>query len=156
MTINIAEFDKLSRDEVLVLWQQTKTDLEEAKQLEMDMRKYVVSRAFPQAEEGTNTAELGNGYSLKAVVKYNYNLKDNITVKNTLTRIAQIGNSGTFVADKLVSWSPSFLLTEFRMLESNAAEGSEEAKAILKEVHSMLNVTEAAPTLSIKAPKVKK
>lgn len=157
MNTNVSNpLDALSRDEVLQAWQAAKIAVTKAQETEMAMRKYVVSRAFPLAEEGTNTAELGNGYSLKAVVKYNYNLKDNATVERTLVRISQIGNNGPFVAAKLVKTEYSFLLTEFRMLESNAAEGSEEAKAILKEVHGMLNVTEAALTLSIKEPKVKK
>ncbi len=154
--ISINPLDALSRDEVLVLWDDTKKDLEKAKEAEMTMRKYVVSRTFPNATEGTNTLDLGNGYKLKAGVKFNYNLKDNETVRNALHRIRFIGNEGPFVADRLVKIEYSFLLTEFRKLEENAESGSEEAKAILKECHNMLNITDAAPSLKITEPKVKK
>lgn len=147
--------DELSRDEVLQLWRSTKEMLETAKQAEMEMRKYVVSRAFPKPEEGVNTLDLGNGYKLKAGVKFNYNLKEISIVKEVLGRIAQVGNQGAFIAERLVKWEASFLLTEFRKLESDAEAGSEEAKVILKEVHNMLNIVPAAPTLEIKAPKVK-
>lgn len=150
------ELDKLSRNDVLMMWERTKSALEIAKTNEMDMRKYVVSRAFPTPKEGVNTLDLGNGYKLKASVKFNYNLKDNTTVENTLKRISQIGNIGPMIVDKLVKIEYSFLLTEFRILETEASFGSIDAQAILKEVHSMLNVTEAAPTLEIKEPRVKK
>lgn len=154
--IDINKLNELSRDDVLLAWQMARELLAKAKEDELEIRKYVVSRVFPEPKEGINTLELGNGYKLKAGVKFNYNLKDNTTVENTLKTISQIGNNGPFIANKLVSWTPSFLLTEFRQLESNAAEGSEEAKAILKEVYGMLNITDAAPTLEIKEPKSKK
>lgn len=154
--MNTNELDKLSRDEILMIWQCAKDNLALAKEHEMEMRKYVVSRAFPVPEEGTNTLELGNGYQLKANVKFNYNLLDNKTVEDTLDRIARIGNQGVFIAERLVSWQPSFLLTEFRKLEKEADDGSNEAKLILKECHKMLEIKDAAPTLAIKEPKAKK
>lgn len=151
-----SKYDNFDRDFILQEWNDLKAKLEFLKEQELEMRKYVVSRAFPKAEEGTNTLELGNGYQLKAQVKFNYNLKDNDTVRNTLHRIRFIGNNGPFIADHIVKIEYSFLLTEFRKLESDAEDGSEEAKAILKECHSMLNIVPAAPTLSIKEPKIKK
>jgi len=156
MTLNKDDLDKLSRDDLLVMWDAAKKDLADAKETEMEMRKYIVSRAFPTPKEGVNTLELGNGYQLKAGVKFNYNLKDTTTVKNTLYKISEIGNQGSFIANKLVSWTPNFLLTEFRQLEENANSGSLEAKEILKLCHEMLEITNAAPTLNIKEPKVKK
>ncbi len=146
--------DKLSQDELLVLWDQRKKVLAQAKEQEMDLRKYIVSRAFPQAEEGTNTIELGAGYELKAVVKYNYSLKDNDIVEKTLDKIAKIGNIGSFIAERLVSWKPSFLITEYRNLQA-AAESSNEAQEILAAIGEMLVVDDAAPTLTIKEPKKK-
>lgn len=142
--------DSLSQDQVLMEWQRTKDRLAEAKEQEMDWREYVVKRAFPDAAEGTQTQELGNGYKLKATIKYNYKLLDNDKVRNCLDRIKKIGNKGTFVADRLVSWTPNFLLTEYRELE--LAE-TDEAKAMLKICHEMLEISEAAPTVSITAPK---
>lgn len=145
--------DNLTQDQVLQAWEISKRQLINAKEREMDWRKYVVKRAFPQPVEGTNTLELGNGYALKATVKYNYKLLSNEVVENCLARIAKIGNQGSFIADRLVSWSPSFLLTEYRTLQEG---DTEEAKQILKIVNEMLEITDAAPTAEIKAPKVKK
>ncbi len=144
--------DTLSRDEVLLKWQSAKDLLAEAKENEMNWRKYAVKRAFPVMEEGTNTQPLGNGYMLKAVAKRNYKLLDNDVVRSCLARISKIGNKGSFVAERLVSWTPNFLLTEYRELE--AAE-TDDAKAMLRICHEMLVIDEAAPTLNIVAPKEK-
>lgn len=145
--------DTWTQDQCLMQWETLKRRLADAKEAEMDMRKYVVKRAFPNASEGTNTVDLGNGYSLKAAVKYNYRLLDNDKVNNCLDRIRKVGNQGTFIADRLVSWSPHFLLTEYRELQET---DTEENKTILRIVNEMLEITDAAPTLDIKAPKGKK
>jgi len=148
--------DLLDRDQVLMQWQVAKDAIEKAKAAEMEWREYVVKRAFPQKQEGTNTLELGNGYELKAVVKFNYNLADNQTVDKVLDDISKIGNEGTFIAERLVSWKPSFLLTEYRALQASAESGSAIAQQILAKIGEMLTVTDAAPTVSIKEPKRKK
>lgn len=147
--------DKLSRDEILTKWQQLKTDIETAKQAEMAMRKYIVKRAFPEATEGTNKQDLGNGYSLKAGVKFNYNLDNDLEeVEKALDDISKMGNEGAFLADRLVQWSASFLLTEYRKLcEEDATPIQRKIKARIERV---LTITEASPTLDIVAPKAKK
>src|ERR1700733_10667740 len=63
-------WDALNQDQLLMLWDGKKKALFDVKKAEMELRKYIVSRAFPSATEGTNTLELGNGYSLKAGVKF--------------------------------------------------------------------------------------
>lgn len=144
--------DSLSRDELLAIHQQLKDQIEELKKAELDLRKYIVVKAFPEAMEGTNTQELGNGYTLKAVVKKNYNLdNDNQKIWDTLERIEKIGNQGKFIAERLISWKPSFLLTEYRKLQEDANE-SEDAKAILREITDILTITDGTPTLEIKEP----
>ncbi len=67
-------FDNQSRDQLLMAWQASKDALTKAKEAELDLRKYVVSRAFPAPKEGVNTLELGEGYKLKASVKFNYKM----------------------------------------------------------------------------------
>lgn len=146
--------DSLDRDQVLAQWQKAQNDLAKCKEQEMDWRKYVVKRAFPTPSEGTNSFDLGNGKELKAVVKYNYSLADNSIVEKTLDDIAKIGNQGAFIADRLVSWSACFLLTEYRELQERAKD-SVEAQEILAKVGEMLTVSEAAPTVSIKESKKK-
>jgi len=153
---NKTTWDAMSQDQLLMKWQQLKDDAERTKSAEMEMRKYIVSRAFPNKQEGTNTQELGNNYKLKAAIKYNYTLADNDAVEAALDRISKIGNDGSFVADRLVSWRPNFLLTEYRNLQEQAESGSTSAKAILKEINAVLTISEAAPTLTIVEPKNKK
>lgn len=149
--------DNLDRDSVLLAWQQAKEVLEAAKANEMDWRKYVVRRAFPNPNEGVNTFDLGDGAKLKATVKFNYKLDaDNEKIERGLDEIKSIGNQGAFIADRLVSWTPNFLLTEYRNLQAQADDGSEEAKKMLKIVNDFLTITEGAPTLEIKEPKGKK
>lgn len=148
-------WDNMTRDELLVKHQQLKDALEKAKEAEMNLRKYIVNRVFPNATEGTNTLELGNGYKAKAVVKYNYNLDPDLDkVEDALERIARMGNEGAFIAERLVKWSADFLLTEYRKLQE--PDATEIQKAIKKEIDSVLTITEAAPTFEIKEPKVKK
>lgn len=145
-----------NRDGLLMLWQKAKDDIEKAKNFEMEIRKIAVKATFDKPKEGTNTVELGEGYKAKSVIKYNYNLADNDTVEACLDRISKIGNQGSFIADRLVRWKPNFLLTEYRQLQEEADKGDHTSKQILKEVSTMLTISEAAPTLEIIEPKVKK
>lgn len=148
--------DALDQDQLLMKHQKMQADLAALKAEELELRKYIVNRAFPSKTEGTNTLSLGSGYELKAVVKYNYKLADNEIVEKTLQLIAESSNEGPFIADRLVSWTPNFLKTEYTKLQEDAASGSESAKKILKLTEVMLEITDAAPTLSIKEPKAKK
>jgi len=146
--------DLLDRDTVLLHWQQAKDVLETAKATEMDWRKYVVKRAFPNPDEGMNTLDLGNNYQLKASVKYNYNLDtDNKKVNAMLDKLAITGNDGSFIAERLVSWKPSFLLTEYRVIQDEAEEGNQLAKQRLKIIAEALTITDGAPTVDIKENK---
>jgi hypothetical protein len=148
--------DSMTEDQLLMLWQDKKAAIEKAKEEEMDLRKYIVKREFPKPHEGTNTKELGQGYQLKAGIKYNYNLADNDTVEDCLNKISKLGNEGSFIADRLVSWKPSFLLTEYRALQESKDKGEKFASEVLDVVNEMLTITEGAPTLEIKEPKAKK
>lgn len=149
-------WDSMNEDALLLLWQQKKDAIETAKAEEMDLRKYIVKREFPKPNDGMNNKELGNGYVLKASVKYNYNLADNDTVENTLEKLSQLGNAGSAIAERLVSWKPNFLLTEYRQLQEDKEKGMKFAQEALDIINGMLTITEAAPTLEIKEPKRKK
>lgn len=146
----------VTNDGLLMLWQQTKDILAKAKEDEMEIRKTAVKIYVPTPTEGTNTVELGSGYELKAVVKFNYRLAENDIVESCLDRIAAIGNEGKFIADRLVSWTPNFLITEYRALQEEKEKGNPTAIQILNIVSEMLTITDAAPSLDIKEPKKKK
>jgi hypothetical protein len=146
----------MNEDQLLLLWEQKKRAIETAKEEELELRKYIVKREFPKPNEGMNTKELGQGYQLKAAIKYNYNLADNDTVEACLEKISAMGNAGSAIADRLVSWKPNFLLTEYRQLCEDKEKGSKFADECLKVIGEMLTITEAAPTLEIKEPKARK
>lgn len=149
-------WDSMNEDALLLLWSDKKAAIEKAKAEEMDLRKYIVKREFPKPNEGTNRKELGAGFDLKAVVKFNYNLADNDTVETTLDKLSKMGNEGMAIADRLVSWKPSFLKTEYRKLQEDAEKGSQFATTALSIINEMLTIKEAAPELEIIAPKEKK
>ena len=147
----------LDQDGMLALHQIAKDRLSFYKELEMDYRKVCVAFLVPEKSEGTHNVELGNGYTAKAKIKYNYKLdNDNDKVWAGLDRIEKIGNDGKFIAERLVSWTPNFLLTEYRQLQEDAEKGSPFAKECLKEVETFLTITDAAPELEIREPKAKK
>jgi len=149
-------YDAMNEDQLLMKHIELKQAIETAKEQEMELRKYIVSRAFPDKHEGMNTKELGAGYQLKAAVKYNYNLADNDTVEATLEKLSGMGAAGSAIADRLVSWKPAFLLSEYRQLCEDKDKGSQFASTALSVIGEMLTISEGAPTLEVKAPKAKK
>jgi hypothetical protein len=153
-----AENMPLTKDGMLMLWDYWKRNLQQAKELEMEYRKICANLLAPAKTEGTTNVELGEGWTAKVVHKYNYKLaSDNDIVWACLDKIGSIGNQGKFIAERLVSWTPNFLKTEYTTLQEEAEKGSVEAKQILNIVNSeMLTITEAAPTVEIKEPKAKK
>lgn len=142
---------------MLMLWQKSKEELQSVKEKEMEYRKICAALLVPAKSEGTTNVELGGGYKAKVVHKYNYTLPDNDKTWAALDKISAIGNEGKFIADRLVSWTPNFLKTEYTTLQEEAEKGSEQAKAILKIVNEeLITIVPAAPTLDIVEPKVKK
>jgi hypothetical protein len=143
-------------DGVLMLWERVKKALEEIKIDEMDIRKTAVKVYVPKGHEGTNNVELGSGFTLKAVIKYNYKLdSDNNKVEAALDAVAAVGNEGKFIAERLVNWTPSLSLSEYRMLVEDA-KNSAAKKEMLDAINLVLTITDGAPTLEIKEPKAKK
>lgn len=150
-------------DTVLLQWQAAKEALEAAKEAEMNLRKLAFSLGFGvNAQEGTNTVELGNGYQLKGVKKLNYKLvspKEDVTVLDAvddcIERFVHISNEGSFIADRLFKWSVDLSKTEYNRLEVEATTDPIKKK-LLDEANKVILITEAAPTLEIKAPKVTK
>lgn len=155
LTANKLPHDK---DGMLMLWKWSKQKLDHYKEIEMEHRKICAAFLVPEKTEGTVNVELGAGYKAKVVHKYNYKLdSDNDKIWSALDKISAVGNQGKFIAERLVSWTPNFLKTEYTTLQEEAAKGSQDAKAILAIVEKeMLTITEAAPTLSIVEPKAKK
>lgn len=156
----LAKYGHLDRDTALLEWQKRKEAVETARNEEMEMRKYVVLRAFPDPQEGTNRLALGNGYDLKGVIKYGYGFGEatNDEIEAVLDAIGKVGNLGALLADRLVSWTPNFLLTEYRMLEDNATSDApqQDLLTIKALIDKVLVKKDAAPTLEIVEPKSSK
>lgn len=153
----MAKYDAMDQDQVLLVWDDLKKKLTAIKADEMTMRKYVVKRAFPNANEGTNKVPLGNGYELKAGVKFNYKISGtNDEVEAALDAIALKGNEGSFIASQIITWSAEFHESKYKELVEADEAGSIFAKEMLKEINKILTITDAAPTLEIKEPKKKK
>lgn len=143
-------------DGLLMLWQRTQQILADAKADEMEIRKTAVKVYVPKPVEGMNNVDLGSGFTLKAAVKFNYKLADNKTVEDGLDKISKISNEASFIADRLIGWTPNFYVSEYREIQKAADEDSNQAKEMLRIIETFLTITDAAPTLEIKAPKVKK
>ena len=138
--MNANEFDKMDQNQLLTNWQKATTDLLIAKEHEMNMRKHIVGRLFPNAKEGTNNFNLGNGYKLTAIVKFNYKFESNDKVQEMIMEFERIGSD---ISARLVKWKPEPSITEYRKLTGMSKEIAD--KAII--------ITDATPSLEIKAPK---
>lgn len=149
-------WDAMNEDELLILWAEVKKDIETIKATELELRKYIVKREFPKAEEGTNRKSLGNGYDLKSTIKFNYKCDENDKVEAGLNKLSALGNEGAFIADRLITWTPSFKLLEYRQLCEDKEKGSKFAEDALKIISEFITITDAAPTLEIVEPKKKK
>lgn len=150
----------LNNDGMLMLHKKTKEQFDYFKNQEMEFRKICADFLVPDHKnnEGMNTVELGNGFQAKVGIKLNYKPNsNNKVIWQALEKIEKIGNKGAFIAERLFSWSPNFLLTEYRQLQEDAKDGSGEAKEMLKIIETeMITISEAAPTLEIKEPKANK
>lgn len=144
----------LTSDGMLLLWQRSEAHRDHWKATEMEYRKICAGFLVPAKTEGVNNVEIGNGYVAKVGIKFNYNLlNDNDKVWAGLEKIEALGNEGKFVAERLVSWKPSFLLTEYRQLQEDDKKGSKFAADALRVIDEILEITNAAPTLAINEPK---
>lgn len=130
-------------------WRKAEKKLADAKAEEIRLRNLAILLNFPNhtdADEGTQNAELGNGYKLKAVFKQNYNLADGDAVDAALTKMESLGAEGTFLAERIVKWKPELSLSEYRKLEP-------QYKAI---VDTVLTTKPGQASLEFVEPKSKK
>jgi hypothetical protein len=141
------------RDRLLAEWETAKTTLEAAKESEMTARKAAQAFAFgPGAREGMNNQPLANGFELKFGKKLNYKFSaSNEKIDAIEDQAAKIGNEGTFLIERIITWTPNFSKSEYNKLDASNPTHSK-IKAL---VDSVLEITEATGSLEIKAPKAK-
>jgi hypothetical protein len=130
-----------TKDGLLVLHTKLKNDLDTVKANEMEVRKLAAAMLLETVEkkEGMNNVELGGGYV--------------DCIDDCIDDFAKLDNEGPFIAQRLFIWqAPTLSVTELRKLETEAKD-SPTKQALLDRVLKVLEVSEAAPTLEIKAPK---
>lgn len=138
------------RDRLLTEWQGYAQILSTAKTDEMELRKAVVSFSTdPNKVTGTENVDLGNGWKLKAVKKENFSFVkndegkiDEAAIDRACAKLAKLKN-GDYIVDKLISWSPSLSVREFKELTAE----------MHKIIDPIIVITAAAPTLEIVPPK---
>jgi hypothetical protein len=141
------------RDRLLALHETAKQELEAAKEKEMILRKKCVDFAFDQDKKsGTENIALANGYKAKAVKKLTYGfvqndegLVDKDAIEKALVKIEQDGTAGKMIAERLIKWTPSLSLTEYKQL----------TPAHKQAIDEVIVTKEGAPTLTIVPPKAK-
>lgn len=138
------------RDRLLTEWRSYSQILATAKTDEMNIRKAVVGFVTdPSKVAGTENIDLGQGWKLKAVKKENYGfIKDDdgkideAAIDRACAKLAKLQNGG-YIAERLISWSPSLSVKEF--------------KGLTPEMHKIIDpivvISAGAPTLEIVAPK---
>lgn len=141
------------RDRLLLAWEASKTALDAAKAAEMELRKVCAAVNFPDAKEGTNRVELGNGYHLKMVrhVDYTFSGVALDKIEDAEDAIAAIGNEGAFLVERLFKWSVEPVKGEYKKLDP-ANPTHAKIKAIFDKV---LVTKDGAPKMEIEAPKTK-
>jgi hypothetical protein len=138
------------RDQLLAKWDEAKKVLDAAKTSEMEARKAVSDYCFPNASEGTNRIELNNGFALKCVAKLNWKIAaPNDQVDKIEEEAAKLGNEGTFLIERIITWTPGFSKSEYKKLDPSLPTHAK-VKAL---VDSVLDITPGAPTLTIEEPK---
>lgn len=152
------------RDTEILNWKADKEKLAFYKAEEAASRARVTATLFPTPKKGTQRYELGNGYRVKLVHGNNYTLgnKDmphplepgalypvNKQVEDLQEAIANLGNEGPFLAERLIKWKPELSETEYLALDPEI-EVHREAKAL---IDAILTVKPASPQLELEEPK---
>jgi hypothetical protein len=115
-------------------WRNTKDLLDFYKEHEAKLRPEVQAALFPNASEGTNTLEIGNGWKLKLVAKTNYK------IQNDDGPIIQAIAEQTGA----IKFEPKLSISAYKHL-------SAVHKAMIDEV---LTTSPGMPTLMLEEPKV--
>jgi len=134
---------------LLTNWMEAKRSLEAVKEHEANLRHEILTSLFPDAADGVNTLDIGNGWKAKLTAKTNYKLDaDKNKVADAENRIANIGNEGSFIAERLFKWKAELSISEYKKLED-----TEQQRAIKGIVDSVLTTSPGMPTFEIVEPK---
>lgn len=125
-----------------------------AKNSEMEARLMVGNYAFPVGDrkEGVNNLELSDGRVVKLGHKVNYKLVgDNEAIEKAEDACEEIGNEGSFLVERIITWEAKFSKSEYNKLDTSNPTHAK----VKQEIDKVLEVTAGTPSLEIKEPKAK-
>jgi len=136
-------------DEALAHWQRAKIALQQWKDHEQELRRYIVEHGGffdPTKDKGTETVELGNGYKLKAKKSISYKVANKEgEAFDVLSKLTALGEVSAHKAKKIFRFDAELRLSEYKELNN-----SERAL-----VDSVLTTKPGMPTLELVEPKAK-
>lgn len=128
----------MTTDQMIHAWSLNQALLKELKVVEMEQRKAITEKMFPEPKNGTNKHDLGAGYTLKYVCGTETKL-DPAAFELMRAELPE------HVVDKAVKFTPSLVAKGYKDLSLEDRELLDEA----------LVTKPKAPTLEIVAPKEK-
>lgn len=162
----IFQVDKSELDTIKTIvleWTQTATLKDEAVEKEREQRAKVKYHCFPNAVRGTQRFDLQNGYKLKLQQTFTYKLGDKAMVdpatnqlipitkqiEELQTAIADLGNEGPLLSDRLIKWEPKIVDSEYRKLNDDFPV----EKAAKELIDQLLTITKGSPQIVLEPPK---
>lgn len=151
------------RNHEIQCWLNQKESATAAADLERQYRDKVTTTLFPTPKKGTQRYQLSGGYAVKLVHVITYTLGDKDLVDEgsgmkvpirkqveaVLGKVAELGNEGPLLADRLVKWKPELDVKEYEALDPDNATHVE-AKRLIDEI---LTTKPGAPQLAWEEPK---
>ena len=132
----------MTLDEMLIEQQEAAKQAAFYSARDKELRSLIYGMAFAGLEDGTqHTAPLGNGYKLKGKRPISYKVSGDVDA--ALEAIAQVGNEGSFIADRLVKWTPSLSLTEYNAISDD----------MRKLIDPCVTTTPGLPVIEVVEPK---
>lgn len=95
----------------LETWYQLQDTLKKMRQQEMILRQKIFQHYFPEPKEGTNSAELPDGYVIKG--KYGYSREIDV---GELQALGEKFAGAGINAEALVQWKPSLRVREYKQM----------------------------------------
>lgn len=138
----------MTLDELILEQQKAAIEAKRYQERDRELRGLIWGMAFAAKgleDEKQHTIDLGNGYKLKGKRPVNYKV-DAALVDDALDAVAKCGNTGAFVADRLVKFEPRLSLTEYKQLTDDQR----------KAIDTCLTTTPGQPVIELIEPKEKK
>lgn len=142
----------LGRDEQILVWDRLKQVAKQIGEVEGELRKEIVAANFDAAkQEGTETLQLGAGWSLKVSKSLSYKVTgDNDAVMNIEVDLPQW-------LEELFRWKSEISTKAYKQLVQTVASNPADATAadLLKRIDAIIEIKPGSPQLTLVPPKDK-